>query len=135
MQKVWFAVVSLVLGTAACVAGEPAPVEATETDESSARIEGELGYGWSTKLRDRTIGRYSLSQIVTDRTVRIRGDGRPCVACHSWAEYQDRASFCKRVDAFLGMPTAKGDGTSPPNAKPAALKNLLRDWRDADCPD
>ena len=140
MQNTWISMVSsLVLGTAACAGMEP--VEGTKTnsantiDEDKSSEDSDLGYGWETKISDRAIGKYSLCAIVTDPNVRVRADGRSCVGCHSWAEYQDRVSFCARVDAFLEMPTATGDKTKDrPNAKPANLKKLLGDWKEARCP-
>lgn len=148
MQNVWVVVISsILLTTAACAAMEP--VEGTGTSRSNMTEEeidrtepagddeseeSELGYGWETKLRDPKIGNYSLSDIVTSPKVKIRTDGRSCVGCHSWAEYQDRDSFCGRVDAFLALPTLKA-GEVDPQKKPANLKKLLRDWKEAGCPD
>jgi hypothetical protein len=140
MQNAWILIVSsLFLGTAACAGMEP--VEGTKTnsantiDENNSSEDSDLGYGWETKIDDRSVGKHSLHDIVTDPKVRVRADGRSCVGCHSWAEYQDRASFCERVDAFLDMPTATGDkAKDKTNAKPANLKKLLRDWKEAGCP-
>lgn len=138
MQNAWIVSVgSFLLCTAACTVAEP--VEGTKTNSANMigddSGDSDLGYGWQTKLQDKKLGKYSLEDIVTNPKVRVRADGRSCVGCHSWAEYQDRLSFCDRVDAFLDMPTATGDQTKDkPNAKPAALKKLLRDWKEADCP-
>lgn len=140
MQNAWIATTtSILLCTAACAVAEP--VEGTKTNsanmigDSEEAGESDLGYGWQTRLQDSKIGKYTLEDIVTNGKVRVRSDGRSCVGCHSWAEYQDRNSFCDRVDAFLKMPTATGDATKDKSsAKPAELKKLLRDWKEADCP-
>lgn len=78
---------------------------------------------------------HTLRQIVTDPTVRVRGDDQACVTCHPWVANVPRRVFCEHVLDFMAMPTAKGDGTDPKNAKPLLFKELLARWRDAGCPD
>jgi hypothetical protein len=133
----------------------PVPVERTP-DRSSPKSasteaqESSLPWGWKTPIMqddtdavvDRklgsatsTIAGHSISQIVTNATVRVRGDNAACAKCHTWAAASDRESFCARVEGFLGMPTAKGDGHDAVGAKPAVLKTLLKEWQDADCPE
>ena len=53
---------------------------------------------------------HSLRAIVTDTTVRVRGDDKACATCHEWAATASRTSFCARGPAFLQQPTSKGDG-------------------------
>lgn len=81
------------------------------------------------------IAGHSIRAIVTDATVRIRGDDRACVECHAWATTMDKHTFCvDHIEAFLAQPTLTGSG-DPPNAKPAVLKQILVEWRTRGCPD
>jgi len=108
-----------------------------------------VAYGWSRPVTvtafpdatkklgnaDTMIDGHSLQAIVTDATVRVRGDDQPCSTCHDWAKTMSRATFCERVPAFLALPTAKGDGHDDVSAKPLVLKDLLDRWHAAGCPD
>jgi len=153
MQNAWIlTIASVLLCTAACAGMEP--VEGTGTASSATMADGEdgddreadtdtdvdatdsdLGYGWETTVKNnKAIGKYSLSDIVTNGKVVIRKDGRSCLGCHSWSEYQDKNTFCARVNDFLKMPTVIEGGANPPSAKPAELKKLLKDWKEAGCP-
>jgi hypothetical protein len=78
---------------------------------------------------------HSLRAIVTDTTVRVRGDDKACSTCHEWAKTVSRMAFCERVPAFLAQPTSKGDGHDDVSAKPLVLKDLLDRWHAAGCPD
>jgi hypothetical protein len=82
-----------------------------------------------------TISGNTLRGIVTDATVRVRGDDKACVTCHAWAKRESREEFCERVPAFLAQPTSKGDGHDPIEAKPLVLKDLLDRWHAAGCPE
>lgn len=138
MRNAWVVVISsTLLLTAACAAEEVEGSGVGSSNSANMIADGtessDLGYGWETKIQGRKIGQYSLREIVTDSKVKVRADGRSCLGCHSWAEYQDRLSFCDRVDAFLEMPTLK-EGEVDPRKKPANLKKLLKDWKEAGCP-
>lgn len=112
--------------------GTPDSSEATTTTETT------LAYGWLTKIpatkQNGFIEDFSLQDIVTNGTVKVREDNMACVTCHSWAGFADRQSFCDRVDAFSAEPTIKNEGKDPPNAKPAYLKTVLKQWKAAGCP-
>lgn len=143
MQNAWIAiVVALVSLTAACGQYEDPNVSKTSTRQSidANDIEpSDLGYGWETKIeateKNGLHADYSIKQIVTSSKVKVRNDAKSCTTCHSWAKNQDRVSFCNRVNAFLKMPTAKGNTTDSVGAKPANLKKLLRDWKEEGCPE
>lgn len=141
MQNAWIGIVgALTVLTAACGQYNPAEVSSTSSSQSVDESEpSDLGYGWSTDIeateKNGLHGDYSLSEIVTNPKVKIRMDAKSCVSCHTWAKNQDAASFCDRVDDFLKMPTAKGTKDDKPNAKPANVKKLLRDWKKAGCPE
>lgn len=142
MQNALIAIVSsFLLLTAAC--GDFDAPQVSRSHSASQSIEetepSDLGYGWSTEIeateKNGLDADYSLSDIVTSSKVKIRKDAKSCVTCHSWAKNQDRVRFCDRVDAFLEMPTVKGNNTDMPGAKPANLKKLLREWKEAGCPE
>lgn len=80
------------------------------------------------------IAGHSLKAIVTDSRVRIRGDGKACVACHEWAKDVSREDYCRtRANAFIALPTATGH-KDPANAKPKVLQQLMLDWQLRACP-
>jgi hypothetical protein len=136
----------------ACSDGSSKPLilnaRKTATTDSTPN-EPDPAYGWSrpvtaavfsaaaTKLggAESVLDGHTLQAIVTDATVRVRGDNQACSTCHDWAKTISRAAFCERVPAFLALPTAKGDGTDDPSAKPLVLKELLELWHAAGCPE
>ena len=142
MQNAWIGIFSALLFlTAAC--GQYKSGEVSQTSSASQSMDenepSELGYGWTTDIeataKNGLHADYSLSEIVTSPKVKVRVDAKSCTTCHSWAKNQDRVSFCDRVDRFLKQPTTKGTAADAPGAKPANLKKLLRDWKEAGCPE
>ncbi|MBX3229177.1 MAG: hypothetical protein KIT84_18855 [Labilithrix sp.] len=129
----------LLTTTVACGEFEPPTISRVNSAQNADDSEdSDLGYGWKTDVEateeNGLHADYSLGEIVTSSKVKIRADEKACTACHSWAKNQDRESFCKRVNAFLKMPTAKGNSNDSFGAKPANLKRILRDWKEAGCP-
>lgn len=142
MQNASIAIISsFLLLTIAC--GDFDAPQVSRNYSARQRIEetepSELGYGWNTDIeateKNGLKADYSLSDIVTSPKATIRVDAKACVTCHSWAKNQDRVRFCDRVDSFLEMPTSKGNSTDMPGAKPAKLKKLFKDWKEAGCPE
>lgn len=119
------------------------------TSSASENQPASVDYGWShavtpTAFADASaklgnasdvLAGHSLHTIVSDASVRVRGDDQACVTCHAWAKTETRADFCARVPAFLALPTSKGNGTDDVSAKPQVLKDLLDRWYAAGCPD
>jgi hypothetical protein len=105
------------------VVGWEAPIDASTFPDA----ENKLGKAESA-IAGRTLG-----AIVTDASVRVRGDDRACVSCHEWAQTDTRAAFCQRVPSFVALPTS-GTSSDPPSAKPLLLKQILQRWYDDGCP-
>lgn len=143
MQNALIGIVGSVflLATAACGTYDPAGYASTSSSQMSVdeTEPSDLGYGWNTEIeateKNGLHADYTLSEIVTNPKVKVRTDSKSCVTCHSWAKNQDRESFCDRVDSFLKRPTVKGTSSDAQGAKPANLKKLLRDWKNAGCPE
>ena len=107
------------------------------------------GYGWDDPITTENFGAtaakklgqadaplagFTLRQIVTDASVRVRSDNKACASCHEWAASETSTSFCARVNAFVALPTSTNEPTDPANAKPSVLKELFSAWVAADCP-
>jgi hypothetical protein len=138
------------LGLCGCSDGRRwALTNETSSSTTLPSSEEPVGFGWTRPVTAevfpdaaRKLGNaasmidgHSLRAIVTDASVRIRGDDRACGACHAWVSTATRPSFCERVPAFLSLPTAKGDGHDAASAKPFVLKDLLERWHAAGCPE
>ncbi|WP_394823511.1 hypothetical protein [Pendulispora albinea] len=126
-----------------CWGKEPYPAELTQGPSdpygwSHEIVEGNTSLDVSQRLGRATsmIAGHSVRDIVTNPSVRVRGDDKSCVSCHAWATMVTRTEFCNRyVPVFLALPTSAGKPSDPASAKPQLLKDLLDEWRARGCPD